>query len=1004
MKTQLPPILEAKLADFRKRVWTVKLAEGLLAALFGLALSYVLVFALDRFFETPGWARGLILVAGAAVPGIGLPLKWHRWVWKQRRLEDAARLLRRTFPRLGDQLLGIVELARQESGDAGRSERLVQAAMAQAAEAVQDKDFSNAVPQASHRRWGLAAAGLAALVVAAFFVVNEAARNALARWVMPWAEVDRFTFAKVEKVPEKIVVPYAEPFDMPVKLAPNTEWSPAQGKARIAKQPAIEAKLDNGAYPLAFPPQKQDAEMFVKLGDVRETVQVLPRTRPELASLAVRTRLPEYLQYKSEPVIEVRGGSVGVLKGAQAAFEARASREIAAARVDGRPARISGERIVTDFAPVTANMESKFEWQDRDGLTPREPLVLKVNAVEDEAPRVAAKRDSLEQVVLDSEVVTFDLATSDDFGLKRAGLEWTGSLPGADGKTPVRGEKLATMGAAEMRSLDTRATFCAQREGVEPQTLEVRAWAEDYLPGRQRSYSGSFLLHVLNPTDHALWVTQQMSKWLEVAKETYEREQQLHETNKELRQMSAAELDRPENRRKISQQSAAENANAARLDSLTQAGRNLVEQATKNPEFDAKRLESWATMLKSLKDIARNRMPGVAGLLKQSAGAQGAKAGQQGEQGQQGAPKPGQEQQQQASAQQQKEGAGSESKPGDAKDPKSQQQAQAAQQQGQPPSGQKPEGGQQQPGAESQPQAPKLAVGDQSQGKQQDGAKPAEADGKPKQPMPSISMKEAGHLKPDEKKPGEDETAKPPGAGGLKLPTTQMAAAPSKGGEQPPAESPAQEKMDEAVREQKNLLAEFAKVSDKLGEILGSLEASTFVKRFKKAAREQMTLASTINEKTLDAFGIERGSVAGAAAATPARPVEAPKPEAPKPAQPVAAAPAGDKAAPSQAAPAEQPPFVTTYAPVAMAKSKSESETVRVIQSDLEAYYQRKQVSHFKSVLDQMKKAEIVRALVKVGENAGRNLSGHSIVGAEYWADTLDRWAEELVPAADGFT
>ena len=44
-----------------------------------------------------------------------------------------------------------------------------------------------------------------------------------------------------------------------------------------------------------------------------------------------------------------------------------------------------------------------------DGLTPRDPLVLKVHAVEDEAPKIVARRESLEQVVLDSEVVTFDL-------------------------------------------------------------------------------------------------------------------------------------------------------------------------------------------------------------------------------------------------------------------------------------------------------------------------------------------------------------------------------------------------------------------------------------------------------------------------------------------------------------------------------------------------------------------------------------------------------------------
>jgi proline dehydrogenase len=60
MKTELPPILEAKLADFRQRVWTVKLIEGLLAAGFGLALSYLLVFALDRVMETPVWLRGFV--------------------------------------------------------------------------------------------------------------------------------------------------------------------------------------------------------------------------------------------------------------------------------------------------------------------------------------------------------------------------------------------------------------------------------------------------------------------------------------------------------------------------------------------------------------------------------------------------------------------------------------------------------------------------------------------------------------------------------------------------------------------------------------------------------------------------------------------------------------------------------------------------------------------------------------------------------------------------------
>ncbi len=899
MNTNLPPVLETKLADFRRRVWVVKLAEGLLAALFGIALSYLLVFALDRFFETPGWVRLTLLFAGAAVLGLGLPLKWHHWVWRQRRLEDAARLLRRTFPRLGDQLLGIVELARMDAVAAGRSERLVQAAMAQAADAVRDQDFTNAVPDARHRQWGWAAAGVVAFSVLAFGLVNEAARNAFARWITPWRNVERFTFAKVETLPAKIVVPYAEPFELPVRLSANTERTPDQGTGRIGKQPAVTAKLSDGTYPLAFPPQKTDAPMAVSLGDVRKKISVQPRTRPELAELAVQLRLPAYLGYKSEQRIDVHGGSVSLLGGAEAAFEAKASRALASAELDGQAQKVDGEKIVTSYLPVAADADRRFTWKDMDGLTPRDPLVLKVRAVKDEAPRIVARRETLEQVVLDSEVVTFDVTAGDDFGVKRVGLEWTGSKMKEDGKTPVSGEKVTAGGEHEKKDLEARATFCARREGVAPQTLEVRAWTEDYLPGRSRAKSAAFVLHVLDKTDHALWLTEQFGKWLEVAKESYEREQQLHQANKELRELSAADLDRPENRRRVSQQAAAENANASRVDALTSAGRNLVEQATKNDEFDAQRLESWATMLKTLKDIAANRMPSVSDLLKQAASA--------------GAGKPG--------------------------DPS----------QSPPP----PQAGAGQPQkAQESKSAPSVTQGTPP-ASAPSPAPPIDPNAPPKPAAPSIADREAGFSKPAEPAPADPNAApKPPSAGKLGLPTTTLAAAPAKKDDDAkPPESPAQEKLDGAISEQKDLLAEFAKVSDQLSEILASLEASTFVKRFKAASRKQMSIASNISQKTLDAFGIERGTV--------------------KAAEPIAK------------------------------DAKGESEVVRVIQSDLEAYFQRKQDSRFKTILDQMKKMEIVRSLARGGEKVSINLSGQGIMGSEYWADTMDRWSEELAAASN---
>lgn len=90
--------------------------------------------------------------------------------------------------------------------------------------------------------------------------------------------------------------------------------------------------------------------------------------------------------------------------------------------------------------------------------------------------------------------------------------------------------------------------------------------------------------------------------------------------------MKAEELDRPENRRKIAQQAAAESANADRLDRLNNAGRKMIEQAARNDSFEAQKLEQWASMVKALKDIAGKKMPSVADLLKKSAGAEAAKS------------------------------------------------------------------------------------------------------------------------------------------------------------------------------------------------------------------------------------------------------------------------------------------------------------------------------------------------------------------------------------------
>jgi hypothetical protein len=586
---------------------------------------------------------------------------------------------------------------------------------------------------------------------------------------------------------------------------------------------------------------------------------------------------------------------------------------------------VEAERLISEPLAVSEASVLEMSWVDQDGLTAREPLRLKVLPVSDQVPNVIARRDTQEQVFLDTEVVTFDIDASDDFGVKKVGIQWSAVDPTHPAAKTAAGEKIAAAGGAELKTLTARATFTAIKEGVTPQSIQIRAWAEDYKPGRERAYSPAFVIHLLSKDEHAIWMTDQFGRWLQAARETYEQEQRLHEGNKELRELTETELDRPENRRRIADQAVAEENNKARLDSLNQVGKKLIEQATRNDSFDAERLETWANMLRQLRDISGSRMPSVAQQLKKAANASASAATKPPTAGKPGEPgQPSEASKAEPSSAQQ---SSAQAKPGEQK-------------------------------GSSEPSAPKVTQGE-SEATESTAAKSDEAS-KPKPQAPSIADNEKGYLKPDDKAAGEKEQKdKPASAGGqLGLPSTQLAAAPGKEeNKQEEQPSPARKELDKALDEQKGLLEAFAKVSDQLRELLASLEASTFVKRLKAASKKQMAIAQSLNSSTLADFGLDKETVSAS---------------------------------------------VGKASLEVAARQMEQSSVVRVIQSDLEAYFQRKQDMRFKNLLDQMKMVEVVPALQRVAEEAQQNWSGRSIAASEFWADTLDRWAEELVGAAEG--
>jgi len=903
-RLQIPESLRRQLDDFRRRVWTIKCIEAVCAAGFGVLACFLAMFALDRFWETPSPPR-LALFGLAVMACATIPVALHRWIWRQRRPEQLARLLARKHPRIGDQLLGVIELARDDS-EQNRSRRLVEAAIEQVALDSERRDFRDAVPHPRHRAWLGALAVPSALAVALFAVCPLAASNAWSRLAAPWKETPRYTFASVEPLPPRVVVAHGEPFRFAVKLAEDTAWHPVQAEVRVGGRPPVVAPLANGGYEFGLPSQVATTRLEVRVGDASSVVEVEPMLRPELNAVIARVNLPDYLGRPGALDKDARGGSITLVKGSRAIFSATAGRDLAAGWVDGVAVSPIGSTLTSPAIAIDGPRDLPFRWTDRFGLAGKGDFVLKVVGRDDEAPSLAVDGLPRQKVVLDSELLHFKVKAQDDFGVRRVGLEWQG-IDRRPGASLATGERVLAGGGPDREMLEVAGAFSAKSSGIEPQPIALRVFVEDYLPGRPRVVSAPYILFVLDATQHAIWLTEQMSKWHRQSLEVRDREMMLHEGNKQLRALAAEDLDKPENRKKLDAQASAEAANGRRLSGLVISGEDLVKQAMRNPEFGVGHLERWAEMLQILKDISANRMPSVASLLKQAAQASKGLAS-----------------------------------------------------------------------ARAASNNAAMAGNMRSGGSSKPTTEPPPGTRKPPSAVPTVVDRESSQQPPDkeEAKPGPGSAPKTPR---LLLPTTTIAGG-VKTGEpgEPPPPTPVAQKIDEALAQQRDLLAEFEKVADELNRILANLEGSTLVKRLKAASRLQTVVAGKLGAHVGDAFGV---------APPPAKPEEK----------------AVDHEARATEVAATAPAETTAQVLEALGSDEAKgSRVVSTIMDDMAAYFERRRHARFRVVLDEMKQKDVIGALRQLGDDLKQE-QGLSIAQCEFWSDSLDRWADDLVdPASSG--
>ncbi|MEO5714951.1 MAG: hypothetical protein ABIT37_15840 [Luteolibacter sp.] len=629
-KAPIPEALRLQLDDFRRHLWRVKIMEAIAAGFIGLLLSFLLVYGLDRVFQTPGIVRLAILLGGISLFAVFAPYWLHRWVWRQRRETQLARLIAKRYPGLGDRLLGVIELQDQQGNADSLSPRLREAAMEAVAAETGRRKLDEALPPAMHRKWTLTALALALVVAGAFSLTPRAGFNALQRWLMPLSSTERYTFTKLDDPPVYRAVAYGEAFEIVLRLAKESEQRPATADGRYGLQPEVATRLENGVYRFMFPGQQDPGTVVFKIGDLRHEVRVEPVPRPSIDSVAAVVTPPGYLGIP-EKTFDVNTGVLSVVEGSKVRLALTTNRPLEKATFGPTRRQVIEEtKDAAKYQPIDGTLEISalvaktpvidvgavpfeipFEWTDKLGLAGESGFRLRVDALHDAAPTCYLQGIDRQKVMLPEETVDFEVLAEDDFGVRQSGIEWTGEFTRPTDERPAKGEMKLGDGSAEERRILKSASFSPAAFGITPQKITLRGYSEDFYPNRGRIYSEPVILYVLTRDEHAQMLKSKFDRNITEFEDLARRELELLDENERLEKLSGEELQKDENKARLENQDQAEAETKRRMEDLTKRMEDLMKDAARNGDIEKNTLKKMAESLKSMQELSQKDVPKV---------------------------------------------------------------------------------------------------------------------------------------------------------------------------------------------------------------------------------------------------------------------------------------------------------------------------------------------------------------------------------------------------------
>ncbi len=585
--------LTDRLSGLERRVRWIAVIRGIGVLAVAVAATIATGLVVDLLWDLPVTVRTGLL---AAVGLVALFTAWRmllRPVLRHADTSEFAALVESAHPELQERLSSTVELSNpfvpeREKGSALMRELLMQ----QTRQAVSRVDVGDAAKADGAGRWGVAGLfAVAALLVP--FLFFEGYGLLLTRFFAPWQNLDRASnlYFEVEQGDRTV----ARGSDVELAAVPRwrfkqedrpldvwLEWRTAVDESDRRRMTWDEQR---GSYIAVMPHVFQPFDFHVAAENARSrTYHVNVVEAPALAALAVTVEPPAYTGH---PVQRIDGavGEIVALAGSRLTFDMQFNKPVAAAEflwtpeagdADAKeapatvqhPVELAGDRAGARYM-LTAVEGGRFSFRltDEHSLHNANEPFRRLRVTADAAPQIAYADQRDEMQARPDDLIRVPVTASDDFGLAALELHYE-IIAGGEGTGLLECDP-ALLGGTE---LDHVFPFDLKPLGVADGGLvAIRARAADERPdpGPNESWTERRLITIADEADPYN------------AREIAERQQQLLEEIRAIRQEVVADCEQVEDLRANAEQMQQQNQPFARneeLSPLAQSERELTER------------------------------------------------------------------------------------------------------------------------------------------------------------------------------------------------------------------------------------------------------------------------------------------------------------------------------------------------------------------------------------------------------------------------------------------